>query len=70
MPKLGMTMEEGIVIDWPLAVGGAVEKGDIVLVIESEKAEVEIEAPASGVLRHVYIEAGETVSCGTGRDHR
>lgn len=65
MPKLGMTMEEGIVIDWPLAVGGAVEKGDIVLVIESEKAEVEIEAPASGVLRHVYIEAGETVPCGT-----
>ena len=65
MPKLGMTMEEGVVIDWPLAVGGAVEKGDIVLVIESEKAEVEIEAPASGVLRHVYIEAGETVPCGT-----
>lgn len=65
MPKLGMTMEEGVVIDWPLAIGGAVEKGDIVLVIESEKAEVEIEAPASGVLRHIYIEAGETVPCGT-----
>ena len=65
MPKLGMTMQEGVVIDWPVALGGPVEKGDIVLVIESEKAEVEIEAPASGVLRHVYIEAGETVPCGT-----
>ncbi len=65
MPKLGMTMEEGTVIDWPLQPGKAVEKGQIVLVIESEKAEVEIESPASGVFRHVYVEDGETVPCGT-----
>jgi 3-oxoadipate enol-lactonase len=65
MPKLGMTMEEGVVIAWPLEPGSLVEKGDIVLVIESEKAEVEIEAPASGVVRKIYIEAGETVPCGT-----
>ena len=65
MPKLGMTMEEGTVIDWPLQPGKAVEKGQIVLVIESEKAEVEIESPASGIFRHVYVEEGETVPCGT-----
>ena len=65
MPKLGMTMEEGVVIAWPLEPGSPVEKGDIVLVIESEKAEVEIEAPASGVVRKIYIEEGETVPCGT-----
>ena len=46
MPKLGMTMREGRVVAWPLAVGARVEKGQTVLVIESEKAEVEIEAPA------------------------
>lgn len=65
MPKLGMTMEEGTVVEWPLGPGEPVEKGDTVLVIESEKAEVEIESPASGVFRHTYIDVGETVPCGS-----
>jgi pyruvate dehydrogenase E2 component (dihydrolipoamide acetyltransferase) len=65
MPKLGMTMTEGRVVAWPRPVGSRVEKGEIVLVIESEKAEVEIEAPATGYLRHVYVEADRTVPCGT-----
>jgi pimeloyl-ACP methyl ester carboxylesterase len=65
MPRLGMTMEEGTVVAWPTAPGGAVERGDIVLVIETEKAETEIEATASGVFRHIYVEPGETVPCGS-----
>ncbi len=65
MPKLGMTMTEGTVVDWPIALGEHVEKGDIVLAIESEKAEVEIEATATGFFRHIYVEAGETVPCTT-----
>ena len=64
MPRLGMTMEEGTVVEWPLAVGDAVEKGDVVLIIESEKSEVEVEAVGSGFFRHVYVEVGETVPCG------
>lgn len=65
MPKLGMSMEEGRVVAWPLEIGAHVAKGDIVLIIESEKAEVEIEATASGYFRHVYVEVDETVTCGT-----
>lgn len=65
MPKLGMTMSEGTVIEWPVALGGFVDKGVVVLRIESEKAEIEIEATASGFMRHVYVEADETVPCGT-----
>lgn len=65
MPKLGMTMEEGLVVEWPVAIGDAVTQGEVVLVIESEKADLEVEAPVSGVLRHIYIEPGETVPCGT-----
>ncbi len=65
MPKLGMTMQEGNVVEWPLAVGDAVEKGHTVVLIESEKTQVEIEATDSGVLRHIYVEAGETVPCGS-----
>jgi len=65
MPRLGMSMKEGRVVLWPVAVGGRVEKGKPVVVIESEKTEVEVEATQSGVLRHVYIAEGETVPCGT-----
>jgi pyruvate dehydrogenase E2 component (dihydrolipoamide acetyltransferase) len=65
MPKLGMTMTEGRVIDWSVAVGDRVEKGQVVLVIESEKAEVEVEAAVSGVLRHIYVPADTTVASGT-----
>ena len=65
MPKLGMTMQEGRVVAWPVDLGGFVEKGHTVLVIESEKAEVEVEATASGTLRHVYVPPDETVPCGT-----
>jgi len=65
MPKLGMTMEEGTVVRWEFDVGSHVEKGDVVLVIESEKNEAEVEATRSGTFRHVYVEPGETVPCGT-----
>lgn len=65
MPKLGMTMEEGTVIEWPLALGSRVEKGEIVLIIESEKNEAEIEATGSGFLRHIYVEPGDVVPCKT-----
>jgi pyruvate dehydrogenase E2 component (dihydrolipoamide acetyltransferase) len=64
MPKLGMTMEEGTVVEWRVAPGGRVEKGRILLVIESEKNEAEIEATASGFLRHVYVSPGEVAPCG------
>jgi len=65
MPKLGMTMREGIVVEWRAPVGSHVDRGTVLLVIESEKAELEIEAPGEGFLRHVYVGAGTTVPCGT-----
>jgi pimeloyl-ACP methyl ester carboxylesterase len=65
MPKLGMTMQEGTVIEWPVGIGSLVAKGDIVLIIESEKAEIEIEATGAGYFRHVYVEPDEVVPCGT-----
>ncbi len=65
MPQLGMSMQEGTVVDWVAPVDSPLEKGQVILIIESEKAEVEIEATASGYFRHIYVEAGETVACGT-----
>jgi pyruvate dehydrogenase E2 component (dihydrolipoamide acetyltransferase) len=65
MPKLGMTMEQGTLLAWHTALGARVEKGAPVASIESEKAEVELEAIASGWLRHTWVEPGQTVPCGT-----
>ena len=65
MPRLGMSMEEGRVVEWRIPIGHRIEKGEILLVIESEKSEVEIEAVAAGHLRHIYVELDETVPCGS-----
>jgi pyruvate dehydrogenase E2 component (dihydrolipoamide acetyltransferase) len=65
MPKLGVMMEEGTVLRWIKAEGDEVKEGEAVLEIETEKAAVEIEAPASGILMGVAIKEGETVPVGT-----
>ncbi|OGK89514.1 MAG: biotin attachment protein, partial [Candidatus Rokubacteria bacterium GWF2_70_14] len=50
IPKLGLTMTEATIVEWLKAVGEPVTAGEALLVIETEKAEVEVEAPASGTL--------------------
>ena len=56
MPKLGLTMTEATILEWKKAVGDIVAAGDALLVIETEKADVEIEAPASGRLVEILGE--------------
>jgi pyruvate/2-oxoglutarate dehydrogenase complex dihydrolipoamide acyltransferase (E2) component len=56
MPKLGLTMTEAKILEWKKAVGDAVVAGEVLLVIETEKADVEIEAPASGTLVEIVGE--------------
>ncbi len=53
IPKLGMTMTEGMVAQWHVTDGGEVRKGDRVYRLETEKIEFEVEAEADGVLRHL-----------------
>jgi pyruvate dehydrogenase E2 component (dihydrolipoyllysine-residue acetyltransferase) len=50
MPKLGMTMEEGKLLEWKKAEKAAVNKGEIIFVIESDKVTYEVEAQADGLL--------------------
>ncbi|HID87817.1 MAG TPA: 2-oxo acid dehydrogenase subunit E2, partial [Anaerolineae bacterium] len=52
MPKLGMAMTEGAVVKWIKADGERVEKGERIAVVMSKKIAYEVEAPASGILRH------------------
>jgi pimeloyl-ACP methyl ester carboxylesterase len=64
MPRLGLSMVEGTVVEWRARPGRTVAKGEVILEIESEKAEVEVEATAGGVLAAVYVEPGTTVPVG------
>lgn len=48
MPKLGLTMTEGTIVEWRKSPGETVTAGETLLVIETEKVEVEVESPASG----------------------
>ena len=61
MPKLGLTMEEGLIARWLRSEGDAVKKGEALLVIETEKITYDIEAPTGGIL-HIVRQAGETVA--------
>lgn len=53
MPKQGLTMEEGKVLRWRKKEGERVEKGEIILEIETDKVVLEIEAEYTGILRQI-----------------
>ena len=61
MPALGMAQEKGRLIRWLVEPGAAVNKGDPLMEVETDKATVEIEAPASGILAQVTAAAGDEV---------
>jgi 2-oxoglutarate dehydrogenase E2 component (dihydrolipoamide succinyltransferase) len=65
MPQLGETVLEGTVAAWHKAAGDPVEKGELLLDVETDKAATEIEAPESGVLSSISVPEGETVDVGT-----
>jgi 2-oxoglutarate dehydrogenase E2 component (dihydrolipoamide succinyltransferase) len=65
MPQLGETVAEGMISAWHKQTGDAVEKGDVLLDVETDKVATEIEAPVSGVLVRIDVPEGETVDVGT-----
>jgi pyruvate dehydrogenase E2 component (dihydrolipoyllysine-residue acetyltransferase) len=64
MPKLGHAMTEGTVLQWHKRAGDRVTRGELVLTVETDKAEVEVEAPESGVLARLSAAQGEVVQVG------
>ncbi|MGD2146162.1 MAG: dihydrolipoamide acetyltransferase family protein, partial [Anaerolineae bacterium] len=64
MPQLGLTMSEGTIVEWLKADGDSVEKGEPILVIETDKVTADVEAPASGALRGLRAEPGSVVAVG------
>ena len=64
LPALGMSQDTGKIIQWLKAEGEQVVKGEPLVEIETDKATVEIEAPANGVLARVSAAAGEDIPVG------
>jgi pyruvate dehydrogenase E2 component (dihydrolipoamide acetyltransferase) len=65
MPALEMAQETGKIVSWKKIEGDAIRKGEIILEVETDKAVVEIEASADGVLGGVSSQAGAVVPVGT-----
>ncbi len=65
MPKLGLTMTEGLLAEWRVRPGDAYAVGDILFVVETEKIANEIEATEPGAIEAILVEEGETVPVGT-----
>ena len=65
MPKLTDTMEEGVLLEWKKREGDPVQAGEALAEIETDKAVMDLEAFASGILRKILVQNGETVESGT-----
>ncbi len=65
MPKLSDTMEEGTLNVWRKREGDPIQKGDVLLEVETDKADMEFEAYMSGTLEKILVQAGATVPVGT-----
>jgi pyruvate dehydrogenase E2 component (dihydrolipoamide acetyltransferase) len=64
MPRLSDTMEEGKILRWLKHEGDQVETGELLVEVETDKADMEVESTASGVLRQVKLAEGQTAAVG------
>lgn len=64
MPKLGLTMDSGLILGWMKREGEAVAKGEGLFEVESDKSNVAVEAQSSGTLIKIVHGSGETIECG------
>ncbi|HET9565890.1 MAG TPA: dihydrolipoamide acetyltransferase family protein [Mycobacterium sp.] len=65
MPALGSDMDEGTLDEWLVKPGDAVTRGQVVAVVETTKAAVEVECWHDGIVRELLVPVGETVQVGT-----
>jgi len=64
MPKLSDTMEEGIILKWIKKEGESVKQGEIIAEVQTDKADMELEAYDTGVLRKIFVPEGKGAAVG------
>ena len=65
MPALSSTMPEGKIVSWTKAPGDKVEKGETVVIVESDKADMDVESFYEGFLATIVVEAGDVAPVGS-----
>src|ERR1700690_302607 len=65
MPKLGFDMQEGTLVRWVKKEGENINKGDVLAEIETDKATVEVESSATGIVRKLLVDQGAIVPIGS-----
>lgn len=65
MPALSSTMTEGKIVSWVKAAGDKIEKGETVVIVESDKADMDVESFYEGYLATILVPAGESASVGS-----
>jgi pyruvate dehydrogenase E2 component (dihydrolipoamide acetyltransferase) len=65
MPALSSTMTEGKIVSWQKSPGDKVEKGEIVVVVESDKADMDVETFYEGYIATIIVPAGESATVGS-----
>jgi pyruvate dehydrogenase E2 component (dihydrolipoamide acetyltransferase) len=65
MPSLGADMTEGTLLEWLVSPGATVHKGDIVAVVDTSKAAIDVECFATGVIEEILVPPGTRVAVGT-----
>ena len=64
MPQMGISVSEGTILEWRKAVGDEVAADEPIADVTTDKVDVEIPCPASGVLAKIVAEPGDTVPVG------
>ncbi len=65
LPSLGADMDEGKLLEWKVRPGDAVKRGDVVAVVDTTKAAVEVEIWQDGTVSELLVEPGTTIAVGT-----
>lgn len=65
MPSLGADMDEGAIVEWLVGPGDPVSRGQVIAVVDTAKAAIEIESFENGVMEEILVEPGITVPVGT-----
>ena len=65
LPRVDMDMTEGMIAAWHVSEGDEVREGTLIFEIETSKATMEIDAPASGIIRQISAPVGKSVPVGT-----
>lgn len=64
MPKVGDAVDEVVIAAVTVAIGASVSEGQILFVVETDKAQIEVPAPFAGTVREVLIKPGDDVKTG------